>query len=72
MQKIINKMCSHNIYLIVFDKSREAAWITLTNIGAKVDRCQKNVDGDFVVDGTIEGANLIQIEQLERNGWEWG
>ncbi|MCK9458785.1 MAG: hypothetical protein M0R80_04035 [Proteobacteria bacterium] len=74
MERRINKFLGNgdgNLYLIVFSKSREEAWTTLTNLGAKVDRCQINIDKEYVVDGTLTGAGLIQIEQLERGGRKW-
>jgi hypothetical protein len=71
VKKLITKFISGNMLCLrVEDPSREAAWTTLTNIGAKVSRCSI-LFGKFIVDGEIDDVGPVQIEQLERDGWEW-
>jgi hypothetical protein len=70
-EKLIVKYVSRSMLCLrVEDESRENAWTTLTNIGAKVSRCSI-FSGKFTVDGEIDNVGLIQIEQLERDGWKW-
>lgn len=71
IKKLITKYVSNMLCLRVEDESREVAWSTLTNIGAKVSRCSLMLSRHFIVDGEIENMGLIQIEQLENDGWEW-
>jgi hypothetical protein len=60
-----------DIFLKVVAKNRELAWTEITNIGGTVIGCTLLNINQFKCNGKIENASLIQIEQLERDGWTW-
>lgn len=68
-RKLITKFYDGRLSLESYADTREQAWTTLTDIGAEVHGC--NIyHGEYFVRGSLKG-NLIQIEQLERDGWTW-
>jgi hypothetical protein len=71
VKKQIERLNCGKIELHVKAPSREEAWSELTNLGIFVENCFKtHFDNQMHCVGHMEGG-LIQIEQLERDGWTW-
>jgi hypothetical protein len=71
VSKEIKGLTNGKIELQTKSKSREMAWSELTHLGINVEGCFKTIfDNEIVCYGHMEGG-LIQIEQLERDGWKW-
>lgn len=70
MEKIIDSFRGNRAELIVKDESRSTAWGELAKLGVDIEYCVY-LFGRFMVTGRLKDAKLIQIEQLERDGWTW-
>lgn len=67
--KLILQYYAGYILLKATADSRERAWAEITNVGAEVEQCEFD-NGEFFANGRIRG-DLVLIEQLERDGWQW-
>jgi hypothetical protein len=70
MEKIINRFSGDEVELTVKDESRSTAWGELAKLGVDIEYCVY-LFGRFMVTGRLKDTKLIQIEQLERDGWTW-
>jgi hypothetical protein len=72
VKKRIEDFKDGKIELHTSASSREEAWSELTNLGISVENCFKtDFDNQQIHCIAHMKGGLIQIEQLERDGWTW-